>query len=120
MIPIFEQHFNTHLDILKDSKLLLAVSGGLDSVVLAHLCHKLKLNISLAHCNFNLRGDESDADEDFVLDLAEDLELEVFIESFDTESYAKEHDGLSIQMAARELRYNWFLNWQSSSILIIS
>lgn len=108
MIPIFEQHFNTHLDILKDSKLLLAVSGGLDSVVLAHLCHKLKLNISLAHCNFNLRGDESDADEDFVLDLAEDLELEVFIESFDTEAYAKEHEGLSIQMAARELRYNWF------------
>jgi tRNA(Ile)-lysidine synthase len=79
----------------------------MDSVVLTHLCHKMKLDISLAHCNFNLRGDESDADEDFVLHLAEDLDVEIFIESFDTEAYAKTHK-LSTQMAARELRYAWF------------
>lgn len=87
--------------------MLVAVSGGMDSVVLTHLCHHLKLNIALAHCNFNLRGNESDADEDFVLELAEDLDLEAFIESFDTEAYAKDRK-LSIQMAARELRYAWF------------
>ncbi|WP_369825369.1 tRNA lysidine(34) synthetase TilS [Formosa sp. Hel1_31_208] len=89
------------------SKCLLACSGGLDSVVLTHLCHDLQLDITLAHCNFNLRDDESDADEAFVMDLADRLELEVFVESFDTESYASE-ERLSIQMAARELRYNWF------------
>lgn len=108
MLQAFRQHLDTHLEFLRDSKLLLAISGGLDSMVLAHLCHQLKLNVSLAHCNFNLRGEESDADEAFILDLAEDLELDVFIESFDTESYAKEEAGISIQMAARELRYSWF------------
>ena len=107
MLAAFRQHLEINLDFLQDSRLLLAISGGLDSVVLAHLCHKLDLKVSFAHCNFNLRGAESDADEDFVLDLSEDLELEIFIESFETEVYAKEA-GISIQMAARELRYNWF------------
>ncbi|WP_349267691.1 tRNA lysidine(34) synthetase TilS [Pseudalgibacter alginicilyticus] len=92
---------------MKEHKILIAISGGKDSVVLTHLCHKLKLNISLVHCNFNLRGIESDGDEEFVLQLAEDLDLEVFIESFDTETYAKEQK-LSIQLACRELRYHWF------------
>lgn len=98
---------DTHLDMLHGSRLLLAISGGLDSVVMTHLCHQLKLNMSLAHCNFNLRASESDADEDFVLALADDLDLDVFVESFDTASYAKEQR-ISIQMAARELRYQWF------------
>ena len=61
----------------------------------------------MAHCNFNLRGKESDGDEEFILQLAENLDLEVFIESFDTEKYAKDNKR-SIQMAARELRYFWF------------
>ena len=107
MLEIFQKHLETNLNMLHDGKLLLAISGGLDSVVLAHLCHQLNLKVSLAHCNFNLRGDESDADEAFVLQMAEDLEAEVFIECFETETYAKEQ-GLSIQMAARELRYTWF------------
>ncbi|TXD84199.1 tRNA lysidine(34) synthetase TilS [Subsaximicrobium wynnwilliamsii] len=96
-----------------ESRLLIAISGGLDSVVLTHLCHKLGLSFALAHCNFNLRGMESDSDEDFVLELAENLDLEIFIESFDTEAYAK-NQKLSIQMAARELRYNWFSEVSSS------
>jgi len=103
----FKNHIENKLFFLKESKLLIAISGGIDSVILAHLSHKLGLNIALAHCNFNLRGDESDADETFVLELAEYLDLEVFIQSFDTNLYAKEHKR-SIQMAARELRYNWF------------
>ncbi len=103
----FKNHITQNLDFLKQSKLLIAISGGLDSVVLAHLCHQLKLNITLAHCNFNLRGYESNTDENFVLQLAEHLDLEVFIESFNTENYANANK-LSIQMAARKLRYNWF------------
>ena len=67
----------------------------------------MDLNISLAHCNFNLRGAESDADEEFVIKLGEDINVEVFSQRFNTEAYAKEHKR-SIQMAARELRYNWF------------
>jgi len=102
-----QNHVKSRFPFLEKSKLLIAISGGMDSVVLTHLCHRMKLNIALAHCNFNLRGDESDADEDFVLQLAEDLNIEIFIESFDTEAYASEHQ-ISIQMAARELRYAWF------------
>ena len=107
MLNYLKTHIENRLDFLNQSKLLIAISGGLDSVVLTHLCHKLGLNIALAHCNFNLRGNESDADEDFVLELAENLELEVFVERFDTELYAKDNKR-SIQMAARELRYTWF------------
>lgn len=103
----FENHINKNLSFLKGSRLLLAVSGGIDSIVLTHLCYKLNLNIALAHCNFNLRNSESDADEQFVVELAEDLNLEAFVESFDTKAYA-EKNKRSIQMAARELRYHWF------------
>lgn len=103
----FNSHINQNLPFLTKSKCLIAVSGGIDSVVLTHLCQKLNFNIALAHCNFNLRGKESDADEDFILQLAEDFNLEVFIESFETEEYVKTNK-LSTQMAARELRYNWF------------
>jgi tRNA(Ile)-lysidine synthase len=108
MIKTFQDHIDSKLPFLRSSKLLLAISGGIDSVVLTHLCYKMGLNIALAHCNFNLRGKESDADEDFVLQLAEDMELEVFVENFDTEAFAKD-EKLSIQMAARTLRYLWFL-----------
>lgn len=107
MLEKFQKHINKNLNFLKESKLIIAISGGLDSVVLTHLCHKLKLDFALAHCNFNLRGKESDADESFVLQLAKDLNKECFIECFDTLAYAQENK-LSIQMAARELRYNWF------------
>jgi tRNA(Ile)-lysidine synthase len=105
MLQSFKNHINQNLSFLKESKLLIAISGGLDSVVLTHVCHELKWNMALAHCNFNLRGDESEADENFVLQLADDLSLEVFIESFETETYAKANK-LSIQMAARE-----FISW---------
>lgn len=107
MEKAFKELIKTQLPFLTGSKLLLAVSGGVDSIVLVDLCHKAKLNFAIAHCNFNLRGEESDGDEEFVSRLAEDLEVEVFIENFDTQKYASEHS-LSIQMAARDLRYDWF------------
>ena len=107
MLKTLKKHIDSQLPFLNNSKLLIAVSGGVDSVVLTHLCHKLNLNIALAHCNFNLRGEESNEDEDFVLQLADDLDLEVFVENFDTQLFA-ETQKVSIQMAARELRYNWF------------
>ncbi|MDN3664168.1 tRNA lysidine(34) synthetase TilS [Algibacter miyuki] len=107
MLNSLQNHINKNLAFLKESKILIAISGGIDSVVLTHLCHKLKLNIALAHCNFNLRGNESDGDEQFVLQFAEGLDLEVFIQNFDTENYAKTNKQ-NIQIAARELRYNWF------------
>jgi tRNA(Ile)-lysidine synthase len=90
-----------------DNKILLAVSGGIDSVVLAHLLHRAKYQFGIAHCNFRLRGADSDADEAFVKALAKSLEVPFFIKKFDTAKYA-DGKGLSIQMAARELRYEWF------------
>lgn len=107
MFKNFKNHIKNQLPFLKEGKLIVAISGGIDSVVLGHLCHNLKLNFALAHCNFNLRGEESNADEDFVLELAEQLDVEVFIQNFGTEAYANENK-CSIQMAARELRYDWF------------
>ncbi|GGI57841.1 tRNA lysidine(34) synthetase TilS [Winogradskyella haliclonae] len=107
MLKSFEQHINHELSFLKESKLIIAISGGIDSVVLAYLCKNLGLGFAMAHCNFSLRGKESYADEDFVLQLAEKLEVEAFVQRFDTEAYAKSNKR-SIQMAARELRYGWF------------
>lgn len=107
MLERVRNHIESNFPYLKNSRCLIACSGGLDSVVLTHICHELEFDIALAHCNFNLRAEESDDDEAFVMDLADRLDLEVFIESFDTNSYAEEHK-LSIQVAARELRYMWF------------
>ena len=107
MLDTFKSHLKTRLPFLKKGRLLLAVSGGVDSVALTHLCQISGLDITLAHCNFNLRGVESDADERFVLELGEHLDVEVFSQHFDTQAYADMHK-VSIQMAARELRYDWF------------
>lgn len=109
MVEMFKNHIHSKLHFLTNSRCLIACSGGLDSVVLTHLCHDLQIDFALAHCNFNLRGVESDADEQFVFDLANQLGLEVFIEGFDTDRYAKT-EKLSIQMAARALRYDWFFD----------
>ena len=91
----------------KKDDLILAVSGGVDSVVLCELCKQAGFNFEIAHCNFQLRGGESERDEKFVQSLGEKYGTKVFIKKFDTEKYAEENK-LSTQVAARELRYTWF------------
>ncbi|EAR00233.1 tRNA lysidine(34) synthetase TilS [Maribacter sp. HTCC2170] len=107
MLNEFREHIENHFPELLQSRFLLACSGGLDSVVLAHLCSELGLDFSLAHCNFKLRDIESDKDERFVKELAEILKVPCFVICFDTLEYANEQ-GVSIQMAARKMRYEWF------------
>ncbi len=87
--------------------LLLAVSGGVDSVVLCELCHQAGYHFTIAHCNFQLRGAESDRDEALVTHLSKKYGVEVLVKRFETEAYATENK-CSIQEAARELRYDWF------------
>ena len=107
MLAQFIKDIEIHFSFLKEKKLLIACSGGLDSVVLTHLMKRSGFEIALAHCNFSLRGKESDDDEMFVIGLAKQLEIPVFAETFDTKTFAQEHK-ISTQMAARELRYAWF------------
>ncbi|MBX2915946.1 MAG: tRNA lysidine(34) synthetase TilS [Cyclobacteriaceae bacterium] len=89
------------------TRLLLAVSGGLDSMVMLHLFRTLKFEVAVAHVNFGLRGVESDADQQFVSDWCAQHQVPFFTARFETNNYATTH-GLSIQMAARDLRYKWF------------
>jgi tRNA(Ile)-lysidine synthase len=88
-------------------RLLLTVSGGIDSVVLAELCHQSGLKFGIAHCNFQLRGKESEGDEMFVQKLAQKYNVAFHTQRFETEAFSIQN-GLSIQMAARQLRYEWF------------
>lgn len=88
-------------------RVLVAVSGGLDSMVLIHLLSQLEVDLAVAHCNFQLRDKESDRDEEFVRSYCEKHGISFFCKRFETNNYASEK-GLSIQMAARELRYAWF------------
>ncbi len=90
-----------------DDPVLLAVSGGLDSVVMMRLFSECGFRFGIAHCNFQLRGPESEKDEDFVRNLASDSGVPFFHRAFETEKLAREQ-GISIQMAARDVRYKWF------------
>lgn len=102
------QHFieEKHLFTIQD-KVLVALSGGADSVVLLRVLVELGYSCECAHCNFHLRGEESNRDETFVRELCQSLDIPLHVIHFDTETYAKEKH-LSIEMAARELRYEWF------------
>lgn len=100
----------------KDDRILLAVSGGIDSVVLVHLFHAAGYQCAVAHCNFQLRGKDSEDDEDFVRKLAGDLEMPVFVKRFDVDAMVQ-NQGISVQMAARDLRYDWFAELLSEESL---
>ena len=119
MLKEFKNFVEKNNLIEKGDKILLALSGGIDSMVLAKLLilysqrtsstvnSQSQCHLSFAHCNFHLRGDDSNRDEKFVTEFAEENKIPIYIQHFDTESYAKENS-LSIEMAARELRYSWF------------
>lgn len=107
MLKQFKNQVDKAFPFLKGKKLLIACSGGVDSVVLAHLINSLNFEMALAHCNFSLRAKESDGDEMFVIGLAKNMEIPIFAETFNTKTFAKKN-GISTQMAARTLRYDWF------------
>ena len=107
MENLFLNHLKKNFPSISVSKLIIAVSGGVDSIVLFHLCLKLKLNFFVAHCNFKLRKKESDLDEKFVKDLAIKHNIKFYTKSFNTKKLSN-NDNKSIQMVARELRYSWF------------
>jgi len=109
MLPVkqFIGFVDQHSLFNSDSKILAAVSGGMDSVLMVHLLRSAGFNFGLAHCNFQLRGDESTRDQEFCHNLAQQLRAPFHSTTFDTLHYAAQ-EKISTQMAARELRYRWF------------
>ena len=109
MLPVqsFQSFITQYKLFNKSDKILLAVSGGKDSVLMTELFYALGVSFGIAHCNFNLRGEESLGDEEFTRNLALRLDVPFHLRVFDTTTYAREQK-VSIQMAARDLRYSWF------------
>ena len=107
MYDSFLGFINEHQLVSPTDRVLLAVSGGLDSVVMAHLFARAGFSFGVAHVNFGLRGAESDADEGLVCSLANQLDVPFYTKKFDTQAIANER-GVSIQVLARDLRYDWF------------
>lgn len=105
-LSAFHSFIKQHALFEPTEKVLLAVSGGRDSVLMTHYFKQAGFNFGIAHCNFKLRNFEADAEEQFTSDLADELEVPFFTTYFNTSDYAAEK-GISIQMAARELRYQW-------------
>ncbi|MDH3698001.1 MAG: tRNA lysidine(34) synthetase TilS [Flavobacteriaceae bacterium] len=107
MLSAFITHIDTVFPELRESSFLIACSGGVDSTVLAHLCHKADLSFALAHVNYQLRDAESDADAQFTASLADEFGVPYYSTSFDTAALKVEEEG-SLQQIARKLRYSWF------------
>lgn len=107
MVEQFRQHIEQLVPFAQEKKYLLTVSGGADSSVMAWLFHHCGFDFAIAHCNFHLRGEESDKDMLLVREMAKNYGVRYFEQEFDTLDYQKQH-GLSLEMAARELRYHWF------------
>jgi len=106
MLNRFKKYIKDNKLFTKEDKILLAVSGGIDSVVMTDLFSKAEFNFAIAHCNFKLRGKDSDEDQLFVEKLSKKYNVDFYTVDFNTLQYARDNK-LSIQMAARELRYNW-------------
>ena len=107
MLRKVRTYIETHHLLGEGARVLVALSGGADSVCLAHVLKDLGFDVVAAHCNFHLRDDESMRDEAFVRELCEQLNVLLEVKDFPTQAYAEAH-GVSIEMAARELRYAWF------------
>lgn len=107
MLQKFQNHLLHNFQFLHGKKILLATSGGKDSMVMLHLFQQLDYKIGIAHCNFQLREMESFGDQNFVQEYASANNIPVFITQFDTKAFSEDYK-ISTQVAARELRYNWF------------
>ncbi len=107
MLNFMSQYISDEHLFNPGEKVLLTVSGGLDSMVMTELFRQSGYNFAVAHCNFNLRGSESDGDEKFVENYCKKHNIQLFVKHFNTKEYAV-RNGISIQMAARDLRYDWF------------
>ncbi|WP_316847928.1 tRNA lysidine(34) synthetase TilS [Pedobacter psychrodurus] len=109
MLPLkqFQDFIEQQKLFVRENRILLAVSGGKDSVLMLHLFKAIGVDVGVAHCNFNLRADEAQRDESYVALLAKNLGLPFYVTHFDTKKYAAENK-ISTQMAARDLRYTWF------------
>ena len=107
MLEQFRKYINDNHLINKGDRILVALSGGVDSMVLSELLRREGYEIAFAHCNFHLRGKESDGDEQFVREYAERVGVKLFVKQFDTLQFV-ENNKVSVEMAARDLRYAWF------------
>lgn len=107
MLAKFKSHLAKNFSFLNGRRLFIAVSGGIDSMVMLYLFQQLDYDFAAVHCNFNLRGEESQSDQQFVEQYCEVHDISRISGSFDTKAYAKDFK-VSIQVAARELRYEWF------------
>ena len=107
MLSRFKNYVSEHSLFSPKDPILIAVSGGIDSMVMAELFHRAGFNFAIAHCNFALRGAESNQDEKFVAAMAEVYGVKLFVKHFKTREYAG-LSKISVQMAARTLRYTWF------------
>lgn len=107
MLTQFQQYIAGFRLFRPEEPVLLAISGGVDSMVMAELFHRAGFNFAIAHCNFGLRGSESNQDEAFVSSMAETYGVKFFVKHFKTREYAG-FNKISVQMAARTLRYEWF------------
>lgn len=116
MKDLVSRYIEENTPLSKSDKILIGLSGGADSVALLLIMHTLGYYCEAAHCNFNLRGDESDSDEKFVVNLCQKLKVKLHRVSFNTVGYASINK-MSIEMAARELRYDWFEKVRSNNDL---
>jgi tRNA(Ile)-lysidine synthase len=107
MIVKFLEYIDCNSLVLENETILLGVSGGADSVVMTQLFSQSEFNFGIAHCNFQLRADDANNDQAFVENLAAEQSIPFYSVKFDTKEYATQH-GISIQMAARDLRFEWF------------
>lgn len=107
MVEQFLKYIHSEKLFHSSQRILLAVSGGADSMLMLHLFTNAGFSVAVAHCNFGLRGSESDGDEQFVSDYCDQHNLAIHVKKFETGEHARTN-GISIEMAARELRYDWF------------
>lgn len=107
LIKQVNKTISQHNLLKKDENVLIALSGGADSVALLRVLLHLGYEVIALHCNFHLRGEESDRDEQFVKELCTSLQIQLYTKDFDTQQYCTDHK-ISVEMGARDLRYSWF------------